>query len=202
MAKLTYEDKEFLNKNENIADKNKVNDSDLNEIKNVVNENADSVGNLSNLNTTDKTSLVNAINEVNNKSAITVMVSENKQYAQNNYLVVDAYNEIINQIGNNITMTSNGVFKVNKGMNLFLSFYNNIQPRSANQLIMYRVTVNNEDIYSQAGFECGNQWGNSGQTLAPFVLKLNKNDTVSIKLYASENTCTVRASSYITLIEI
>ena len=38
MAKITYEDKEFLNKNENIADKNKVNDTDLNQIKEVVNE--------------------------------------------------------------------------------------------------------------------------------------------------------------------
>lgn len=37
MAKITYEDKEFLNKNENIADKNKVNDTDLNQIKEVVN---------------------------------------------------------------------------------------------------------------------------------------------------------------------
>lgn len=37
MAKITYEDKEFLNKNENIADKNKVNDTDLNQIKKVVN---------------------------------------------------------------------------------------------------------------------------------------------------------------------
>lgn len=202
MAKITYEDKEFLNKNESIADKNKVNDTDLNQIKEVVNGNDDNIGDLSDLNTNDKSSVVNAINEVNNKSAIMVKANANKQYAKNNYLVVDAYNEIINQIGNNITMTSNGVFKVNKGMNLFLNFYNNIQPSSANQLIMYRVTVNNEDIYSQAGFECGNQWGNSGQTLAPFVLKLNKNDTVSIKLYASENTCTVRASSYITLIEI
>ena len=62
MAKITYEDKEFLNKNENIADKNKVNDTDLNEIKNVVNENDDSVGNLSNLNTNDKSNLINAIN--------------------------------------------------------------------------------------------------------------------------------------------
>ena len=64
MAKITYENKEFLNKNENIADKNKVNDSDLNEIKEVVNENDTNVGDLSSLNTTDKTSLVNAINEL------------------------------------------------------------------------------------------------------------------------------------------
>lgn len=41
MAKITYEDKEFLNKKENIADKNKVNDTDLNEIKEVVNGNYD-----------------------------------------------------------------------------------------------------------------------------------------------------------------
>lgn len=43
MTKITYEDKEFLNKNENIADKNKVNDSDLNEIKKVVNENDEEI---------------------------------------------------------------------------------------------------------------------------------------------------------------
>ena len=62
MAKITYENKEFLNKNENIADKNKVNDTDLNEIKEVINENDDNVGDLTNLNTTDKLSIVNAIN--------------------------------------------------------------------------------------------------------------------------------------------
>ena len=64
MTKITYEDKEFLNKNENIADKNKVNDTDLNEIKEVVNQNDDNVGDLSNLNTKDKSSLVNAINSL------------------------------------------------------------------------------------------------------------------------------------------
>ena len=43
MAKITYEDKEFLNKNEEIADNRKVNDTDLNEIKQVVNENDEEV---------------------------------------------------------------------------------------------------------------------------------------------------------------
>lgn len=63
MAKITYEDKEFLNKNESIADKNKVNDTDLNQIKEVVNGNDDKIGNLSDLNTADKSNLVEAINE-------------------------------------------------------------------------------------------------------------------------------------------
>lgn len=41
MAKITYNDKSFLNQNPSIADENKVNDTDLNEIKNVVNTNDD-----------------------------------------------------------------------------------------------------------------------------------------------------------------
>ena len=67
MAKITYENKVALNVNSDIADINKCNATDLNEIKNAVNTNDDNMGLLSNLNTTDKTSIVNAINEVNNK---------------------------------------------------------------------------------------------------------------------------------------
>lgn len=39
MAKITYQDKAFLNENSQISIVNKVQDTDLNEIKNVVNEN-------------------------------------------------------------------------------------------------------------------------------------------------------------------
>ena len=64
MAKITYQDKVFLNQNSQVADINKVTDTDLNQIKNVVNGNDANVGDLSDLNTVDKTSTVNAINEV------------------------------------------------------------------------------------------------------------------------------------------
>jgi hypothetical protein len=67
MSKITYTDKVALNINQDIADVNKCNASDLNEIKEVVNTNDDNMGLLSNLNTTNKSSMVNAINEVNNK---------------------------------------------------------------------------------------------------------------------------------------
>lgn len=43
---LTYEDKQFLNQNSDIADVNKVNDTDMNEIKSVVNNNAQEVTNI------------------------------------------------------------------------------------------------------------------------------------------------------------
>lgn len=71
MAKITYEDKEFLNKNESIADKNKVSDTNLNEIKEVVNGNDDKIGDLSDLNTTNKDSLVSAINSLFPNNIIT-----------------------------------------------------------------------------------------------------------------------------------
>lgn len=64
MAKITYEDKVALNVNSDIADINKVNASDLNEIKNVVNTNDDNMGLLSNLTTPNKNNLVGAINSI------------------------------------------------------------------------------------------------------------------------------------------
>ena len=65
MAKITYENKVALNVNSDIADINKCNATDLNEIKEVVNTNDDKVGDLAQLNTTNKDNLVGAINEVN-----------------------------------------------------------------------------------------------------------------------------------------
>lgn len=72
MSKITYTDKVALNVNSDIADINKVNASDLNEIKDVVNSNDDNMGLLSNLNTTDKTSIVNAINEVITNTKVSI----------------------------------------------------------------------------------------------------------------------------------
>lgn len=53
-----------LNENPDIPDENKVKASDMNEIKEVVNENDNNIGDLSNLNTINKTNLVNAINSI------------------------------------------------------------------------------------------------------------------------------------------
>lgn len=64
MAQITYTNKETLNSQPSIADKNKVKAEDMNEIKSVVNTNYGEVGDITNLNTTDKTSIVNAINSM------------------------------------------------------------------------------------------------------------------------------------------
>lgn len=65
MSEITYDDKVDLQVATNIANINKVTASDMNEIKNVVNNNAEEVGDITSLTTTDKTSVVNAVNELN-----------------------------------------------------------------------------------------------------------------------------------------
>ena len=65
--KITYTDKQQLNANSSIQDINKVKATDMNEIKSVVNDNADLQGDLSNLATTEKSSIVGALNELRNE---------------------------------------------------------------------------------------------------------------------------------------
>lgn len=64
MAQITYANKSDINTTATPAT-NKVTSADMNEIKSVVNTNANLMGDLANLNTTDKSNLVGAINEIN-----------------------------------------------------------------------------------------------------------------------------------------
>lgn len=73
MAQITYENKVKINDNSNIPAVNKGRDVDWNEIKSVVNENDDNVGDLSLLNTINKSSIVSAINEIVDKSVFSTV---------------------------------------------------------------------------------------------------------------------------------
>ena len=64
MSKIGFADKVALNENASIPDINKCKASDMNEIKQVVNENDDKVGDLTNLATPNKNNIVGAINSV------------------------------------------------------------------------------------------------------------------------------------------
>ena len=66
MAQITYADKSYLNENASVPAINKVQDTDMNEIKTVVNTNDTNVGDLTTLATNTKTSIVAAINELKN----------------------------------------------------------------------------------------------------------------------------------------
>lgn len=62
---ITYDDKTDLIVDTTIDNMFKVTASDMNEIKSVVNTNAEEIGDTTSLTTTDKTNVVNAINELN-----------------------------------------------------------------------------------------------------------------------------------------
>ena len=64
ITKITYTDKQQLNANASVNAVNKCQATDMNEIKTVVNTNADLQGDLASLGTSVKTDLVSAINEV------------------------------------------------------------------------------------------------------------------------------------------
>lgn len=115
MAKITYEDKEFLNKNEDIANNRKVNDTDLNEIKQVVNTNDDNIGDLSNLNTTDKSSIVGAINEIKKKNILTAEMSQEQLAFSDNRQIPLKVGQLVGSeinLANNIITISNNIKKV------------------------------------------------------------------------------------------
>lgn len=80
MGKINYNDKQFLYQNASIPAENKVNDVDMNEIKNIVNGNDDLMGDLSNLDTTNKSSIVEAMNE------LFTMGVDSYQLATNGYI--------------------------------------------------------------------------------------------------------------------
>ena len=84
MAQITYTNKETLNSQPSIADKNKVKAEDMNEIKSVVNTNYGEVGDITNLNTTTKSSIVDAVNElVDTQAYSTTEVKTNKIWIDN-----------------------------------------------------------------------------------------------------------------------
>lgn len=94
---VQFQDKENLNTNPQLPEINKVIDSNMNELKDVANTNANNIGDLEILNTTDKSSIVNAINElakppvlVRNKS---ISVNLNNISARGNFTanIIDGY---------------------------------------------------------------------------------------------------------------
>ena len=96
---ITYLDKAALNENSDIADINKCNASDLNEIKNVVNNNANETSN----NTTGIENILNA--EVYSTNE----VKTNKVYVDGNNVEHHIYRKTINigYLGNSSTVSVN-----------------------------------------------------------------------------------------------
>lgn len=102
MAQITYTDKTALNINGDIADTNKVNASDMNEIKSVVNENYTELR-----------------NDIDNKNMITAVGSDQSITTNTDSKYTNiVFNSILSSVGNNITLnTTTGAITIGNGIN-------------------------------------------------------------------------------------
>ena len=133
MAQITYTNKETLNEQPSIADKNKVTSSDMNEIKSVVNTNYGEVGDITNLTTTDKSSVVSAVNElksgevysttevktgkkwIDGKDIYRIVINDTLGTSNNNWKQINVFSA--NYVDKVVSLE--GIFSVSNG-----SFYN------------------------------------------------------------------------------
>lgn len=159
MSKITYTNKVTLNSQPSIADENKVTSGDMNEIKTVVNNNDDNVGDLTSLTTTNKTSLVSAINEVKSNLSGTILWTNDSpgssmavntliNLSSSDYDILEIY---FNDQATNLYMKS---CRVVKGKNILLDcvFNQNRRIRILNYVTdtQYKVAGANNDGSSNA----------------------------------------------------
>ena len=179
MAKITYEDKEFLNKNKNIADKNKVNDTDLNEIKTVVNQNDTNVGDLAALNTNDKSSIVNAINSLTNCGKfIKLNKTSSQSYSANTRFEVSWQTETFNNTNNILTKNNNHVQCTSGTHTVLINAF--LQMIGSSENYIY-ISYNGQQIASFINS------GGGASTIMSVVLQMNENDYVSVDAYGNNN---------------
>lgn len=89
ITKITYSNKVNINSNSGVADINKINDSDMNQIKTVVNTNADNLGDVANL--VGATNVVDALTNMNtystsNETMVGVWVDNKPIYRKTFYI--------------------------------------------------------------------------------------------------------------------
>lgn len=130
MAKITYTNKVALNENPEIADINKVKDTDMNEIKTVVNGLDDNIGTLSNLTTTNKTSAVAAINELNTNKASTneVLIQDTEPTASDNKIWIDT-----GEIASPVSEITNS-YSTSTGIGYSANYVNNMNTYSEDEV--------------------------------------------------------------------
>lgn len=103
MDKITYLNKVNINENSGIAAINKVSDSDMNEIKSVVNDNADQSDNNFNISTTEALVGTNELGEDVYKITLKYTVNGNSSIniSQLNISKVENYESMCNRYGTN-----------------------------------------------------------------------------------------------------
>lgn len=200
MAKITYENKVELNVNSNIADVNKCNATDLNEIKKVVNTNDDKVGDLAQLNTTNKDNLVGAINEIK-QNIMSLSMADDQS-------VVDTFETDINfsrstSVGNKLIFdSSNHSIKIGANVTKIKVSFNASVINKSRDIVWFKIIKNGTD-YGLWSLAVGT--GNFGSTsLSPAILDVSENDNIKmiVKFATANDLNYVRSDGTNMIVEV
>ena len=161
MTKITYQDKSYLNQNANIPLVNKVADTDMNEIKSVVNGNDDDYRALINKYRTTITAKPTSNFTLGDTNPNQVLLETSTGYGS--LLTLNNYEIVIGE----------GISKVKVSANiLFLT--GGVGSSSRRGLMIYK--NNNQVIYNNTSSD----ETYTGCTITPFVLSVQENDTISL----------------------
>lgn len=172
---ITYDDKQFLNQNSDIADVNKCNDIDLNEIKRVVNNNANNIGDLSNLETADVTNIVNSINSLTSKILWTNPNPTSRTFAaqtitlsSDDYDVLEVFynSPVMNTIYTDTLLST----KFIKGYSGVLNFAGNGSSGGTQYNMNFYRQVNRNSDTSFSITSCVYYWGSSSASNDAFLM--------------------------------
>ena len=197
IQKITYTDKQQLNANASINAINKVQATDMNEIKSVVNTNADLQGDLSTLVTTDKSSLVNAINEMLGEKLNSYNRNTNQAISSGSFVKVLFANTdtgdhaFTSYNSGDITITEAGTYLISTRVAF-------PQSTSGGRYV---------DVYFSNGKQCGfssiqafNGMQNCLNTCG--VIKASANDSFSVRVYQTSGSSVNLASAYVDILKI
>ncbi|MEE3417886.1 MAG: hypothetical protein VZQ62_00935 [Methanosphaera sp.] len=181
MAQITYADKTTMNSNSSIPAINKCQASDMNEIKSVVNNNYNEVGDITTLTTTDKSSIVNAINEVNTKDIITV-------YVTSTYTASSAADYIPNsltinsQLGNKLSVSGGNVV-IGSGVSKILVSGTAVLSLSGSGSKIRNFSIRKNDTNQKTASENFSHTGWAKISITSALIDVEEGDTIKIQSY-------------------
>lgn len=190
MSKITYEDKEQLNTNENIPAKNKCMASDLNEIKSIVNENDTNALYNTNVKTAQTNSdtdvySCNYINEIGSCACFSKTDSQNfTEYVATQI----SFNQTDYVDNGCFELQSDGTIKVLKDISRVQINFN---IRIAGSISSYNV-IYCKSTTDDAGFNVATNFSNDNDTIVGAgILKVQKNDIIRLSFYTGNNSIQV-----------
>lgn len=180
MGKINYNDKQFLYQNADIPAENKVNDVDMNEIKDVVNENDDDYRTL-----------------ISRKDILAIRTTANFKIPNTNTFTKITGFSIMSQLGNKLSFSNDNIV-IGSGVKKVKVSYSakHISEVNATRSFSY-LTYNNTNISQEGAF-----FSSTGQqittTIAPLLIDVSEGDIFGLAVYGYKDNIIGGTTSFAT----